>query len=365
MNATTTTSPDAVTAPARVPDQRRPRRPGRLRPQAFRRPLAALAVAAVSVAAVFTVTPLSGLVGWAVVTYPAFLGLLAADTGRREGQVAARDQVATVLVATCGLITVVPLLLIVGYVVSQGIKGLSGAFFSQTLESVGPLDPPTMGGARHAIVGTVEQVGLATLLATPLGLLTAVHLTESRGRLSRVVRLLVDAMSGIPSIVAGLFIYTMWVVRLQQGFSGLAAAMALAVLMLPTVARAGEEVLRIVPASLREASLALGAPQWRTVLRVVLPAARNGIVTAAVLGVARIAGETAPLLMTAFGSDSLNTNPFRGAQSALPLFAFQRVRNAVPSQIARGWAAALVLIVIVLTLFTVARALAARARKAP
>jgi phosphate transport system permease protein len=365
MTTATTTSPDAATPAAGVPSPRPPRRPQRIRPQALGRPLAALALAAASVAVVFALTPLSGLAGWVMASYAAFLGLLAADTRRRDGQVAARDQVATVMVATAALITVIPLVLIVGYVLSQGLKGLSGAFFSQTFESVGPLDPPTVGGARHAIVGTIQQVGLATLLATPLGLLTAVHLTESQGRLSRVVRLLVDAMSGIPSIVAGLFIYTMWVVRFRQGFSGLAAAMALAVLMLPTVARAAEEMLRLVPVSLREASLALGAPQWRTVLRVVLPAARNGIVTAAVLGVARIAGETAPLLMTAFGSDSLNSNPFNGPQSALPLFAFYRVRNALPSQIARGWAAALVLIVIVLALFTVARAFGARARKGP
>ncbi|HLF41580.1 MAG TPA: phosphate ABC transporter permease PstA, partial [Acidimicrobiia bacterium] len=239
----------------------------------------------------------------------------------------------------------------------------SGAFFTQTMDTVGPLDPPTVGGARHAIIGSLQQVGLAAALATPLGLLTAVHLTESDGRLARVVRLLVDAMSGIPSVVAGLFIYTMWVVRLDQGFSGLAAGMALAVLMLPTVARTAEEVIRLVPNGLREASLALGAPEWRTVLRIVIPTARSGIVTAAVLGGARIAGETAPLLMTAFGSDSANSNPFEGAQSALPLFAFQRVRNAVPSQIARGWAGALVLIVMVLALFTVARAVGARARK--
>jgi phosphate transport system permease protein len=198
-----------------------------------------------------------------------------------------------------------------------------------------------------------------------LGLLTAVHLTEHRGRLAGVVRLLVDAMSGIPSVVAGLFIYTMWVVRLGRGFSGLAAAMALAVLMVPTVARASEEMLRLVPGSLREASLALGAPQWRTLLRVVLPAARSGLITAALLGVARVAGETAPLLMTAFGSDSVNASPLDGAQSELPLFTFQRVRNAVPTQVARGWAGALVLILVVLVLFTLARTLGARDRKAP
>src|SRR5207245_852496 len=133
-----------------------------------------------------------------------------------------------------------------------------------------------VGVAKHAIIGTIEQVGLATILATPLGLMTAVHLTESRGRLARVTRVLVDAMSGIPSIVAGLYIYTMWVVRFHEGFSGLAAAMALSVLMLPTVARTAEEVIKLVPNGLRESSLALGAPEWKTTLRIILPAARSG-----------------------------------------------------------------------------------------
>jgi phosphate transport system permease protein len=170
-------------------------------------------------------------------------------------------------------------------------------------------------------------------------------------------------MTGIPSIVAGLFIYTMFILKLHQGYSGAAASLALSVLMLPTVARTGEEVLRIVPGGLREASLALGAPLWRTVLRVLMPAARSGLVTAVVLGVARIAGETAPLIMTTLGSDALNKNPFHGVQSALPLFAFQRMRNAAPSEISRGWAGALVLIALVLVLFTLARVLGSHKRK--
>lgn len=350
----TTTAATQTGSPETLPEPRRARSPVT---ETLRRPAALLAGTGVVVALLFMVTPLSGVLGWLVVTYPVFLAVLFADTSRREGATVAKDLVATVVMATCGLCTVIPLILIVVYVVQKGLPGISGAFFRDTMETVGPLDPPTVGGARHAIIGTAEQVGLATLLATPLGIMTAVHMTESRGRLARLVRLLVDSMSGIPSIVAGLFIFTMWVVSFKRGFSGLAAAMALSVLMLPTVARAAEEVLRLVPEGLREASLALGAPQWRTVLRVVLPAARTGIVTAAVLGVGRIAGETAPLLMTSFGSDSLNTNPFHGPQSALPLFAFYRVRNAVPTQIARGWAGALVLIVIVLALFTLARAL--------
>jgi phosphate transport system permease protein len=329
------------------------------------RPGAIFGVVAVAMAAIFAVAPLSGAFGWVICTYVGFVAADAFDTFRSHGPVAATDRIATVLVCTAGVCTIVPLILIVIYVVGQGIGGITGAFFTQTLETVGPADPATVGGAKHAIVGSFQQVGLAMLLATPLGLLTAIHLTESRGRLARVTRVLVDAMSGIPSIVAGLFIFTMFVLKFDQGFSGLAAAMALAVLMLPTVARTAEEVIKLVPDGLRESSLALGAPQWKTVTNIVLPAARSGLVTATVLGVSRIAGETAPLLMTAFGSDAMNANPLEGPQSSLPLFAFQRVRAALPTQIARGWAGALMLIVLVLILFTLARATAARSRKGP
>jgi phosphate transport system permease protein len=342
--------------------------PRKVRPslrELLERPAQLAGLAGVFMALLFAVTPLSGVLGWAICTYVAFVALDSFDNYRAHGAVVAKDRIATVLVSTAGLCTVVPLIMIVGYVVSKGIGGITGSLFTETLESVGPADPATVGGAKHAIIGTIEQVGLATLLATPLGLLTAIHLTESRGRLARVTRVLVDAMSGIPSIVAGLFIFTMFVLKFDQGFSGLAAAMALSVLMLPTVARTAEEVIKLVPDGLRESSLALGAPQWKTVTKIVLPAARSGLVTATVLGVSRIAGETAPLLMTAFGSDSVNTNPLEGPQSSLPLFAFQRVRAALPTQIARGWAGALVLIVLVLSLFTLARAVAARGRKAP
>lgn len=327
------------------------------------RPLQILAVVGVFMALLFAVTPLSGVLGWGLCTYAGFIALDAFDNYRSNGAVVAKDRVATMLVGTAGMCTIVPLILIVVYVVGKGLPGITTAFFTQTLEQAGPADPPTVGGAKHAIIGTFQQVGLATLIATPLGLLTAIHLTESRGRLARVTRVLVDAMSGIPSIVAGLFIFTMFVLEFDQGFSGLSAAMALSVLMLPTVARTAEEVIKLVPDGLRESSLALGAPQWKTVMMIVLPAARSGVVTATVLGVSRIAGETAPLLMTAFGSDSVNTNPLEGPQSSLPLFAFQRVRAALPTQIARGWAGALVLIVLVLALFTLARAVAARGRK--
>src|SRR5581483_10424768 len=308
---------DGVTATIPAPALPQPRKVRQSPRELLERPLQLLAIVGVFMALLFALTPLSGVLGWSICTYAGFIGLDAFDHYRSHGKVVAKDRVATMLVGTAGLCTIVPLILIVFYVVSKGLPGITKAFFTETLEQAGPADPATVGGAKHAIIGTFEQVGLATVLATPLGLLTAIHLTESRGRLARVTRVLVDAMSGIPSIVAGLFIYTMWVVRFHEGFSGLAAAMALAVLMLPTVARTAEEVIKLVPNGLRESSLALGAPEWKTTVRIILPAARSGLVTATVLGVSRIAGETAPLLMTAFGSDSVNTNPWHGAQSAL------------------------------------------------
>jgi phosphate transport system permease protein len=349
MSAAPLLMPSGPTRPTADPRQLRPGR------EALVRPVAIFGAAAALTGLAFLVTPLSGAFGYAICTYLTFVALFAWDTVRREGRTAGWDRVITVVVTTCGLCTIVPLAIIVLYVVTKGIAGLSGNFFRQSMASVGPLDPASQGGAYHAIIGTLEQVGLASLIATPLGLLTAVYLSEAEGmarpgktaRLSRTVRLLV----------------TMFIIRLHQGYSGLAAALALSVLMLPTVARTGEEVLRIVPGGLREASLSLGAPLWRTVLKVLMPAARSGLITAVILGVARIAGETAPLLMTALGSDAVNKNPFHGVQSALPLFAFQRIRNAAPSEISRGWAGALVLIALVLTLFTLARVLGSLKRK--
>jgi phosphate transport system permease protein len=339
-------------------------RPGRVDRDDVVATVGCLAAAVVASAALFLVTPLTGGVGLVLFTYVAFLVLLTVEARRRVGPMAATDRLASVLVGTCGLVALSALALLLWYVVDQGLPGLHVGFFTKTMDAVGPLDPPTAGGARHAIIGTLEQVGLATLIATPLGILTAIYLSELRGKAAPAVRFFVDSMSGIPSVVAGLFIYTIWVVQLDKGFSGLAAAMALAVLMLPTVARAAEEMLALVPGGLRESALALGAPHWRSVLRIVLPTARSGLVTASILGVARVAGETAPLLMTAFGTDAANADPTTGAQSSLSLFAFQRVRNALPSEIERGWAAALVLILLVLLLFTVARLVASRTRKA-
>jgi phosphate transport system permease protein len=305
----------------------------------------------------FRVTPLQGGFGFVLCSFGAFCTVFWLVIREVEGPVAAVDKVVTVLMAAAALAVLVPLALIVGYVTARGIKALRPGFFFNTLESVGPLDPATAGGGLHAIVGTLEQVGIAFVVSVPLALMVAVFLNEVGGRFARPVRFVVNAMSGVPSIVAGLFIYAVWIVQLGNDFSGLAGALALSVLMLPTVIRTSEEMLRIVPDGLREASLALGTPEWRTVTRVVLPTARAGLITASILGVARAVGETAPLIMTSFGSSILNLNPIIAAQSSLPLFTYSLIRSPQQSQIDRAWTGALVLIALVLVLFTLARML--------
>lgn len=299
--------------------------------------------------------PLTFLI-WAVLWFLVCTWLMARDT---TSPVVATDRLVTTLVWLAGITAVAVLVWMTAFVAIKGIPGLSPSFFTEDLSDVGPLDPG--GGAFHAIVGTVQQIVIASLLSIPVGLLTAVYLNEVRGRMSSVIRFVVDAMSGLPSIIAGLLIYTVVVMptgfSLGWGYSGLAAGLALAVLMIPIVTRTAEEMLRTVDDGLRESALALGAPQWRTVVRIVLPTARSGLITASILGVARAIGETAPVLLTAQGSDITNLNPFSGVQSDLPLFVFQLMTKSQgnPAQVQRAWTGAVVLLMLVLGLFTAAR----------
>jgi phosphate transport system permease protein len=314
------------------------------------------AVSAVITGLLFAVTGLSGNFGLFIVWFALFIVGVYVLVRKREGAMAAGDALTTVLLSSAGLVVLLALSLVLGFVVVKSVPYLRPGFFTNTLEGIDPDAPATQGGAAHAILGTLAQVLIATLISLPFGVLTAVYLNEIGGRLAGVIRMIVDAMSGIPSIVAGLFIFSLFVVQAGQGFSGLAAGLALAVLMLPTIARTTEEMLRLVPGGLRESALALGAPEWRTALRVVLPTAKAGIVTAVILGIARVAGETAPLLMTAFGNDQVNigrtaTEP----QSALPLFAYQQFTSAQGEAVNRAWVAAFVLIALVLVLFVIAR----------
>ncbi len=311
----------------------------------------------------YQLTPASGVLGFALCWYGAFLLTTWLVVREQEGRLVATDQVVGVAIASMSCVLLVALASIVVQIFLKGIESLTPGFFTDTMQSTGPLSKATDGGAMHSIVGLVEQVGLATLISVPLGIATAVFLNEIGGPLRRPVRMFVDAMSGVPSIVAGLFIYAVWVLRF--GFSGFAAALALSIIMLPTITRTSEEVLRLVPSGLREASLAMGATEWRTTWTVVLPTARSGLVTAILLGVARAVGDTAALIATAAGFDALNSNPFHGQQDSLPLFIYKQVRiGLLDSQTQRAWTGALVLLAIVLFLFTAARLLS-RPKSAP
>jgi phosphate transport system permease protein len=291
----------------------------------------------------------------AVAALPVLEGALQRTPRRR----ALKDQAFSVLAWGAFVVALVPLVSVVWLVVSKGAARFDLNFLTHSMRGIGSRD--ASGGDYHAIIGTLEKVGLASLIAIPIGLLAAVYVVEhGRGPLVPAVRFVTDVMTGVPSIVAGLFVFTFWVLALGQGFSGFAAALALAILMLPTVVRTTEVVLTLVPDSLREASLALGVTRWKTVVRVVLPTAMSGITTGIVLAVARVTGETAPLLLTALNFDSINTDPFHGQQAGLPTFVFAQAGQPQQSSLDRAWAGALTLLLLVLVLNLVARLIARR-----
>ncbi|MER6101871.1 phosphate ABC transporter permease PstA [Streptomyces sp. NPDC001832] len=273
-----------------------------------------------------------------------------------ENQRQAKDRLVTSIVWVCFLLAVVPLFSLMWTTVSQGIKVLDGYFLTHSMAGVPGIEPG--GGVYHALIGTLEQVGLATLISVPIGLLTAVYLVEyGKGALAKAVTFFVDVMTGIPSIVAGLFILSiMLMMNLQP--SGLMGSLALSILMMPVVVRSTEEMLKLVPNELREASLALGIPKWRTILKVVIPTAIGGITTGVMLAIARIAGETAPVMLLVFGSQLINPNPFQGAQSSLPFYIWEQYKIGSEASYDRAWAAALVLIAFVMILNLVARGIA-------
>ena len=261
------------------------------------------------------------------------------------------------LVFACVAIAAVPLVAIVYYVLSKGVGVVDMDFLTKSIPIVTRRAGPGMG---PAIVGTLIITATATLMAVPLGILAAVYLNEygKKNRLAQVIRTMSDVMTGVPSIVMGLFIYTIWVVNF--GYSGFAGALALACLMLPVVIRSTEEILRLVPAGLREASLALGASQARTIMTVVLPAAVSGITSGALLAVARAAGETAPLLFTIGAAKKFNWTVLDGANTALSTQIFSNATQPFPGAVERAWGAALTLIVLVVVLTILARLITKR-----
>jgi phosphate transport system permease protein len=279
----------------------------------------------------------------------------------KRGTAAAKDALLQVLAVMAIVITLVPIVSIIATVFSKGYKGLHWGILTNDMALASVNDPIANGGLLHALVGTILMVGGALIISFPIGVLTALYLTEIRGSLTRPIKFLVQAMSGVPSIVAGLFILSSLVYPVTKELSGLMGSLALTILMIPTIARTAEEMLRLIPNELREAGVALGGTQWRTVAGVVLPAAKSGLVTAIILGVARIIGETAPILLVSGGGDSLNLNPTEGAMGSLPFYIWKAfLTSGTPESLARAWAGMLVLLSFIFILFGMARYISGR-----
>ncbi|MFC9746371.1 phosphate ABC transporter permease PstA [Streptomyces niveus] len=324
--------------------------------------LGALAAALGLTVVLFTrIAPFDAPLGFVVVAYLFFVGLYAVLVSFNENRVAVRDRVAAVITHSLAVLVVGALAFVVVYTLWRGRAALPYLnFFTEDMSLTGPVQPLSSGGMLHAIAGTVEQMAIALTFTVPLGLACAVFLNEVPGGYSRFVRTIVEAMTALPSIVSGLFVYATAILILGLDKSGLAASLAIGVMMLPIIIRASDVVIRLVPGSLREASLALGASQWRTVWTVTLPTARSGLTTAVILGTARGIGETSPVLLTAGFTSDMNLNPLSGPQVSLPLATFELVRSPQPAFIARGFGAAALLMGLVLLLFVVARIVGGR-----
>ena len=289
-----------------------------------------------------------GLVGYAVALY----GLSRFVEGRRK----ATDRLVTILVTAAFSLALIPLLSLAYTVVQNGVARFDAEFFTFSMRNI----VGEGGGALHAIIGTLEITGIATLISVPIGIMAAIYLVEyGRGTIARLVTFFVDVMTGVPSIVAGLFAYALFVIFFGPGVRmGLGGAIALSVLMIPVVIRATEEMLKIVPNELREAAYALGVPKWLTVIKVVLPTALAGIATGVMISIARVIGETAPLLIIAGFTASMNYNPFDERMMTLPVFVYTSYANQgvdMQSYVDRAWAGALTLMLIVMVLNLVAR----------
>ncbi|MEU1087173.1 phosphate ABC transporter permease PstA [Streptomyces sp. NPDC005576] len=319
-------------------------------------PLGFAVVAILLAVAVGTAAGLDSHVQWGLIAALLFLAISYATTTVVENQRQAKDRLATSVVWVCFILAIVPLASLLWTTVTRGAKVLDGYFLGHSMAGVLSTEPG--GGVYHALIGTLEQVGIATVISAPIGLLTAIYLVEyGKGALAKAVTFFVDVMTGIPSIVAGLFILSIMLMA-DLGPSGLMGSLALSILMIPVVVRSTEEMLKLVPNELREASFALGIPKWRTILKVVLPTAIGGITTGVMLAIARVAGETAPIILLVFGSQLINTNPFSGPQSSLPYYIWEQYKVGSEASYDRAWGAALVLIAFVMILNLVARGIA-------
>ena len=302
---------------------------------------------------------LAGLLLGTLIYFVTNFALSSAVEGRRK----ATDRLARNVVTSFFVLALFPLVSVIWGTLSKGLTRFDGEFFSSSMRNI----IGAGGGAVHAIWGTLIVTGLATLISVPIGIMSAIFLVEygTTGKaalLARTIRFFVDVMTGIPSIVAGLFAYTIFSMLMGPGTNnGISGAAALSVLMIPTVVRSTEEMLRLVPNELREASYALGVPKYRTIWRIVLPTSIGGIVTGVILGIARVIGETAPLLVTAGITASMNLNAFANEMATLPVFVYYEYTTPgtdPQNYIDRAWAGALTLIIIVMGLNLIGRLVA-------
>jgi len=309
------------------------------------------------VGGLFLSTDIPGAVLMTVVYLPLQMIAAAIAAWLTKGTRGIADSIIIVNAIGATIFSMVILVSVLGSLVVRGLQALSVHFISQNGVYINPSTPLDYGGIGHSLIGTLLIVTIASLLAVPIGIATAVYITEVRGRAVPYVRFFVQSMSGVPSVVAGLFILTIVVATGAFQQSALAGGLAYAILMLPTVARTAEEVLKLVPDELRTGALALGSTRAKTVYQVVLPAAKTGIITAVILGIARVIGETAPLLLAAGNNDQTVLNPFGSPISSIPTYIFNNVALPYPDAVTRAWGAALVLIILVAILFTLARVL--------
>ncbi|PPK68891.1 phosphate ABC transporter permease PstA [Actinokineospora auranticolor] len=349
-------------------EQQRPRGPEARRDTRSLRPadvvtvIGALCAAAAMTGLLFDqIAPFSGVVGFVAIAFPLFLAVYALLVSLENDALAIRDKLVSALLHGIMVMTIGALFWIILYPVLKGWGVIwNGNFYTEDMSNAGTLDPLELGGILHAMVGTLEQITIALVITVPLGLTTAVFLNETRGVFTRVVRTVVEAMTALPSIIAGLFVYASLILLLGFTRSGFAAACAISIMMLPIMIRAADVVIRLVPSSLREASLAMGAGQLRTAWHVVLPTARSGLTTSVLLATARGVGETSPVLIAAGFTPYLNFDPFNDAQVSLPLATYQMVSSSEDTMKTRAFGAAVVLLVLVLVLFVLARLLGGR-----
>ena len=308
-------------------------------------------------------TPMKGKLAYFFLFFIAWFVIDSLFIFRKLGSKGVRDGLAAKVTLFGAVLVCMAVFSILWATISKGLKGINLAFLTQNMHDASLFDPIGKGGILHAILGTLMLIAIAIVISVPMGILTALYLTEIKGRAAGLIQFLVQAMSGVPSVVAGLFIYAAIILNTPLRSSAFLGGLALTILMVPTVTRTAQEVLNLVPPDLREAGLAMGATQWKTVALVVVPAARSGLITATILGVARIAGETAPLLFTVGVFDSYNFNPFKGDQGSIPTVVWRGLMGGTPESIQRAWSAILVLLVVVLIMFVLARALGSKSPK--